>query len=153
MMILSGCSSTKHVPQGSYLVDHVDIDIEGTKEVKKTDLVNYLRQTPNHRILGFLKLQLATYSLSGQDSTKWWNKWLRRMGQPPVIYSQALTDASARQLQLAMVNRGFVDATVSVDTVVRHKKKKSTSATPSQPERRCGSRRWTTTSPTAPLPP
>lgn len=124
MMILSGCSSTKHVPQGSYLVDHVDIDIEGTKEVKETDLVNYLRQTPNHRILGFLKLQLATYSLSGQDSTKWWNKWLRRMGQPPVIYSQALTDASARQLQLAMVNRGFVDATVSVDTVVRHKKKK-----------------------------
>lgn len=54
---------------GQLPLDHVDIDIEGTKEVKKTDLVNYLRQTPNHRILGFLKLQLATYSLSGQDST------------------------------------------------------------------------------------
>ena len=70
------------------------------------------------------KLQLATYNLSGHDSTKWYNKWLRRMGQPPVIYSDELTDASQRQLRQALVNKGYMDAQVEVDTIPRHDKKK-----------------------------
>ena len=68
-------------------------------------------------MLGFAKLQLATYNLSGRDSTKWYNKWLRRVGQPPVIYDPELTDASARQLRLALINRGYVDARVEADTI------------------------------------
>ncbi len=63
-------------------------------------------------MLGFWKLQLSTYNLSGNDSTKWYNRWMRRMGQAPVIYQQGLTDASARQLQLAMINRVYLDAKV-----------------------------------------
>ena len=85
--------------------------------VRSSDLVNYLRQTPNHKVLGFLKLQLATYSLSGKDSTHWYNRWLRRLGQPPVIYNSDLTEASRRQLRLALVNRGFMQASVEVDTM------------------------------------
>jgi len=123
-MGLWSCSSTKHVPQGSMLLDKVDIEITDNKDIKESQLVNYLRQTPNHRVLGFVKLQLATYSLSGRDSTKWYNKWLRRMGQPPVIYNDNLTDVSARQLRQALVNKGYLDAHVEVDTFPRPQKKK-----------------------------
>lgn len=118
------CSSTKHVPQGSLLLDNVEINITDNKEVKESQLINYLRQTPNHRVLGFVKLQLATYSLSGRDSTRWYNKWLRRMGQPPVLYSENLTDMSARQLRQALVNKGYLDAKIDVDTFAKPKKKK-----------------------------
>lgn len=121
-LILWGCSSTRHVPDGGYLVDKVTIQIDGDSKVKETELVNYLRQTPNHKVLGFLKLQLATYNMSGKDSTKWYNKWIRRLGQPPSIYDQNLTDRSIQQLQLAMINRGYMDATVEADTS-SHKKK------------------------------
>ena len=31
VLLMSGCSSTRHVPQGSYLLDKVKIDIEGDK--------------------------------------------------------------------------------------------------------------------------
>lgn len=124
-LLLWGCSSVKHVPQGSYLVDKVKIEItDNPEEVKPGDLTNYLRQTPNHKVLGFLKLQLATYSLSGRDSSKWYNRWLRRIGQPPVIYDDALTDASVNQLRLALINRGFMDAEVTADTIARPQKKK-----------------------------
>ena len=137
--LLWGCSSVKHVPDGSYLVDHVKIDIDDkTADVSASDLTNYLRQTPNHRVLGFLKLQLATYSLSGRDSTRWYNRWLRRMGQPPVIYDQALTDASVNQLRLALVNRGYMDAAVTSDTLTHPGKKKIDivyHVTPGQPHR------------------
>ncbi len=122
--LLWSCSSTKHVPQGQLLLDKTTIKIEDTKDVSSSDLYNYLRQTPNHRVLGNMKIQLATYSLSGRDSTKWYNKWLRRLGQAPVIYDQSLTEASAKQLQQAMINKGYMDAQVEVDTVCRDAKKK-----------------------------
>lgn len=123
-LLLLSCNSTKHVPDGKYLVDKVNININGDEDISSSELYNYLRQIPNHKVLGFVKLQLATYNMSGRDSTKWQNKWLKKLGQPPVIYDQQLTDASARQLKLAMTNRGYMDATITVDTVMRPHKKK-----------------------------
>lgn len=119
-----GCSTVRHVPDGSMLLDNVSIKITDTAGVETAELYNYLRQTPNHKVLGFAKLQLGTYNLSGSDTTKWYNRWLRRMGQPPVIFSPELTEASRRQLQLAMINKGYMGATVEVDTIARHEKKK-----------------------------
>lgn len=121
---LWGCSSTKHVPKGEYLVESVDIKIEDNKDISPVELVNFLRQTPNHKVLGFLKLQLATYNMSGSDTTKWFNRWVRKLGQPPVIYDQALTEASAYQLRQALVNRGYMGTVVEIDTVRRDNKKK-----------------------------
>ncbi len=124
LIVAWGCSSTRHVPDGSYLLDDVRINIVDSSEVRSADLVNYLRQTPNHKVLGFARLQLGTYNLSGKDSTKWYNRWLRRMGQPPVIFSEDLTDASSRQLRLALINKGYMDASVEVDTAARPDRKK-----------------------------
>ena len=114
----------KHVPEGQLLVDKVKIDIKDAPELKESELRNYLRQTPNHTVLGFAKLQLATYTLSGRDTTKWYNRWLQRLGQAPVLYAYKLTDASLLQLQQALINKGYLGATVDVDTVRRDKKKK-----------------------------
>ena len=124
ILLLAGCSSTRHVPEGSYLLDEVDITIEGDEDVSAKELSNYLKQHPNHEVLGFWKLQLGTYNLSGHDSTKWYNRWVRRMGQPPVLYSPSLTDASVRQLRQALVNRGYLEAEIEVDTIADPRKKK-----------------------------
>jgi len=120
---LAGCSVTRHVPDGEMLLDHSRIALAPGSEVTSQELTNYLRQKPNARTLGIAPMRLHTYSLSGRDSTRWYNRWLRRLGEPPVIYSQRLTDASARQLQLALVNRGYMSPTVAVDTVHRSPKK------------------------------
>ena len=119
------CSPVKHVPQGEYLLDKVKIETTGTEgQLDTEELVNFLRQAPNHKVLGFAKLQLATYSLSGADTTRWYNRWLRRVGQAPVIYDPELTEASRRQLEQAIVNRGYLNATVSTDTISNPAKKR-----------------------------
>ncbi|MDE5555778.1 MAG: outer membrane protein assembly factor, partial [Muribaculaceae bacterium] len=123
VVFLQACSSTKHVPKGSYLLDKVNIEIDGQTDATDKELYYFLRQTPNHKVLGFAKLQLATYSLSGADSTKWYNRWLRNIGQAPVIYSPELTEASAKQLKQALINRGYLDARVIADTVSTGEKK------------------------------
>ena len=124
MALFSSCSSTKHVPEGKMLLDKVKINISDPRDgVEANQLANYLRQNANHRVLGGLKLQLAFYNLSGRDSTKWLNRWIQRVGTPPVIYDSTLTAASADQLHMALNNRGYVKNTVTyrvdADTVKR----------------------------------
>lgn len=121
--LLWGCGTTRHVPDGSRLLDKVDIIVEDSSGVKTTELYNYLRQTPNHKVLGFAKLQLGIYNLSGRDSTSRFNRWLRKIGQPPVIFDSDLTDQSARQLRLALINKGYDNASVEVDTIPSGNKK------------------------------
>lgn len=117
VMVLVGlfsCSSTKHVPQGKLLLDKVKINVtDPHRDVETNQLANYLRQNANHRVLGGLKLQLAFYNISGKDSTKWFNRWIQRVGTPPVIYDSTLTVASAEQLHTALSNRGFMNNTVT----------------------------------------
>ncbi|MBD5182886.1 MAG: BamA/TamA family outer membrane protein [Bacteroidales bacterium] len=115
VLLLSSCSSTKHVPAGEYLLDKVHIVVKDNEEIETAELYNFLRQQPNHKVLGFAKLSLSTYSLSGSDTTKWYNRWLRSLGQPPVIYDPDQTEGSRKQLELALVNRGYMDARVETD--------------------------------------
>ena len=127
MAVFSSCRSTKHVPEGQLLLDKVNINIaDPNDDVESAQLANYLRQNANHRVLGGLKLQLAFYNMSGHDTTKWYNKWIQRVGTPPVIYDSALTVASAEQLRTALINRGFmnnqVDYRVMTDSLKRKAK-------------------------------
>lgn len=115
---VAACRSTRHVPEGKLLLDDVSITVDDSLQLDRTELINYVRQLPNHKVLGFAKLQLGVYNLSGHDTTKWYNRWLQRIGQAPVIYDPDLTDASVRQLRQALVNKGYMDAKVSADTVV-----------------------------------
>ena len=113
----ASCSSTKHVAPGEYLLDDVSIHILDREnqngDVSTYNLVNYLRQTENHKVLGGLKLQLALYNISGKDSSKWFNKWVQRVGTPPVIYDSTLTAASVSQLSRALINKGYMNNSVT----------------------------------------
>ncbi len=126
--VVLSCSSTKHVPDGQYLLDKTKIIIEDKQngaELNTQELVNYLRQTENHKVLGGFKLQLAIYNISGKDSANWFNKWIRRVGSPPVIYDSTLTMASENQLQRALINKGYLKSSVTSDVQLYPKKKKA----------------------------
>lgn len=118
LLAVWACSPTRHVPEGSYLLESVDIEVDDTVGLDRQELVNYLRQTPNHKVLGFAKLQLGVYNMSGSDTSKWYNRWLRRLGQPPVIFDPDLTESSRRQLRQALVNKGYMSASVQADSVI-----------------------------------
>lgn len=126
-VLLSGCSSSKHVPDGQLMLDKVHIRLDSAAirdKIVIDDMLPYLRQTPNHKILWSVKFRLGFYNLSGQDSTGWWNRWMRKLGEPPVIYDSKLTDLSAEQLRQYLVARGYFNAAVRVDSSVNAEKKK-----------------------------
>ena len=126
VVMTTACRSTKHVPQGKLLLDKVKINVtDPHKDVEASQLANYLRQNANHRVLGGLKLQLALYNIAGRDSANWFNRWIKRVGTPPVIYDSALTVASADQLHMALSNRGFMNNVVTYQVEADSAKRKA----------------------------
>ena len=77
VLLLASCSSTKYVPDGSYLLDEVRIHTDN-KNVKPSNLSIYVRQNPNSKWFSLIKTQLYVYNWSGRDSTRWVNRALRR---------------------------------------------------------------------------
>ena len=125
MFLAGACNSSRFVGQGSYLLDSVSITVNDTTgTIDRDEMVTYLRQLPNHKMLWSAKFRLGVYNLSGNDTTKWWNRWIRKLGEPPVIYDSTLTAAGQEQLHKALINKGFLDSQVTVDEIRNDKKRK-----------------------------
>lgn len=131
-MIVSACSSSRHVPAGEYLLDKVKIVIDdtllrtGAETLKSEEFLSYVRQQPNHKMLWSAKLRLGIYNISGRDTSRWWNRWVRKLGEPPVIYDSTLTRVAVRQLRTALINKGYLSAQVDADTILDEARRKMT---------------------------
>lgn len=119
--VLSSCSTTKFVPEGHYLLDKVHIKTDNS-EFKSLDLQQYVRQRPNYKMFAINKTQLQVYSLSGRDSTKWLNKLIRRIGEPPVILDTTLIDKTETEFAKLFVNKGYIHADVRSEVKKKGKK-------------------------------
>ena len=147
LFTLHACTTTKFVPKGDYLLDAVTIKTDN-EAVKPSSLQNYLRQIPNTKWFNFIKVPVYIYNMSGNDSTKWNNKLLRRLGDAPIIYSEQETKATQLELKKALHNRGYMGATVITDTLIRGKKLRLTYAIKSGKSYRLRSFRYSVADPT-----
>jgi outer membrane protein assembly factor BamA len=120
---LYSCSATKFVPEGEYLLDRVKIesDIPGYKTL---ELRPFVRQLPNNKMFGLNRTMLQIYNLAGKDSSRWVNRFIRRIGEPPVIFDSTLVYKTDSELQKLFVNMGYINVDVS-STIVRHGNRKA----------------------------
>lgn len=91
-------------------------------EATADHLQSYLRQTPNSRFMGMGRAKLGFYSAQDVTSNKWKDRWLRKMGEEPVIYDSLLTQTSQEQLTQELKNKGYWDATVEVSATEKDRK-------------------------------
>ncbi len=124
VLLLASCSSTKYVPDGSYLLDEVRIHTDN-KEVKPSNLSMYIRQNPNAKWFSLIKTELYVYNWSGTgNSTRWINRTLRKLGDAPVIYSEEETNRTREEITKAVQNMGYMGALVEPVRQVKKKKMK-----------------------------
>lgn len=121
MCWMASCSSVDHIGEGEMVLRNVKITSD-QKQVSPGDYRMYVRQEPNAKWFSLVKVPLGIYCMSGSDTTKYFNRLLHRIGEAPVVYSQDMTEHSARSLQIAMQGRGYIHAWVDVDTVVKDRK-------------------------------
>jgi len=127
ILLISACNTTKFVPDGEYLLDKVTIKSDN-KDVKRDDLKEYIRQTPNAAVFGAWRMQLGLYNWAPKDTIKRFNRFLNRtlhkIGDPPVIYNTALTSLTVQQLQRLLENKGYSNAKVHSNISISGKKSK-----------------------------
>jgi len=118
---LVSCSTTKYVGENEYLLQQVVVKTDD-KSISTSELKRNIKQKPNLKILGAWRFHLGLYNLSGRNGKKGINKWLRRIGEEPVIYDDFQTQRSIKQLKIFLQKKGYYDAEI-MDTVVYRKKK------------------------------
>jgi outer membrane protein assembly factor BamA len=118
--ILPACNPTKYVPADESLLNenHVILNNEG---ISKSKLIPYIKQQPNKKIFG-ARFHLGLYNLSKLDKENWFNKWLRNIGEEPVIFDPYAMTKSKDQIKSYVASKGYFDAQVS-DTTSTEKQK------------------------------
>ena len=112
LLLLCSCSSRKYLSEGEYLLDKISITSDTTR-LNTSSLQGYVRQQPNSRWVSLVKFPLGIYLLSSPGSNSSFNKFLRRMGEAPVVYDTLLSARSQQLIRDAMFNMGYLHATVS----------------------------------------
>ena len=121
--LLYSCSSQKFIQENQYLLDEVNITSD-SKDVKPSQFTSYIRQNPNAKWFNLIKVPLHIYCTSGKDSTLWINKFLRKIGDAPVIYDESLATKSQEVIEQAVKNMGYMRADVKLDKKIKKKKLK-----------------------------
>ena len=122
IVLFISCSTTKFVPEGEYLLDEVKITSDD-KDIKPIDLRPYVRQNPNSRWFSVFKTPLYVYNLSGtKHPNRWYNKFFRKIGDPPVVYDVNEAMRSQEEIRKAVQNMGYLGADVYKKTRTKNKK-------------------------------
>ena len=101
VIVMTSCSSEKFLSEGQHVLTSVDI-VSAEKKTDAASYRSYIRQEPNARWFNLVKVPLGIYCMSGTDSTKRFNRFLKRLGEEPVIYDWQMTQTSKNQLALAL---------------------------------------------------
>lgn len=121
LLLLGGCSPVRFLGEEETLLHRVRVTSEG-RGVKPAALRNYVRQEPNSRWLGLVKVPLGIYCLSGTDSAKRANRFFRRIGEAPVVFDAGLMEVSRSGLEGALRGKGYLHARVAADTATRRRR-------------------------------
>mgnify|MGYP003799285717 FL=1 len=122
IIFFASCKITRNVPDERYLLNKSNIEID-SKDLKEGDIEPYLRQKPNKRILGF-RFHLRVYNTANPYKYKGINKWLKTIGEEPVILDTFLTNESALNVKLYLQSKGYYQASVK-ESITYPKKKKA----------------------------
>lgn len=122
LAVLSGCSASKFIPEGKYLLDDVKV-ISDNKSLHPDRLEPYIRLKGNSKWFSMFKIPLGTYALSGKDSTKWINRKLRDLGEMPVLFDSVQAGMTCSDLENVLQGLGYLRARVDYNLDFKKKKK------------------------------
>lgn len=115
--ILVGCSASRKVKDGDLLL--VRNKVESKEDLKPFDtgLNSIVKQKPNRRFLGVVKLRLQMWNLAeGKDDSRFWF-WVREtLGEKPVLYDSIIARESSEQISKFLFKEGYFRNSVSFST-------------------------------------
>ena len=128
--MMAGCSPTKHIPQGHYLLQSNSLKVKSDQGITRRGELNdqlssLLIQKPNTRFLRMpykVWLYNARYKKYSKDTSAENTQFKLRTVERPVIYDSSFKRRSAMNMKNFLFNRGYFYASVRDTTVFSGKK-------------------------------
>ncbi|NLA15473.1 MAG: BamA/TamA family outer membrane protein [Bacteroidales bacterium] len=136
ILVLHGCSATRYIPDEEYLLRKNVVQIEKpqkdkdkakAKEISKDKAISvsildaYIRQKPNTTIIFGWKAFLNLYSMSSRKDTGF-NRFLRKMGEPPVVFDPLLIEYSKTNIDNYLTSLGYYSNVITDSVIYKNKK-------------------------------
>lgn len=129
-LLFASCGPSRYLDDGQVLLHKNSIIVhkEGSDKLPKgvkDDLSSLIKQKPNDRFFGIVKLKMALYNSANkglETGFKWWVK--RKFGEPPVIYDTTRSSNSAKLITLFLSNYGYFNSEIAVEEKIRNLKVK-----------------------------
>lgn len=116
---VASCSSEKFLDEGETILSNVKV-VSADNRVKASKYRAFVRQNPNAKWFSLVKVPLGIYCMSKADSVKGnkgFSKILRNIGEAPVVYDDAQTQAGRAAIVQALNSEGYLHA--EVDTLLQ----------------------------------
>ena len=120
LIVVTSCNPTKYVPAEESILNENHV-IVSNERIQKSELLPYIKQQPNKKIFG-ARFHLGLYNLSNLEKNNWFHKWLRDIGEEPVIFDPYATTKSKDQIKSFVASKGYFDGQVS-ETITTEKQK------------------------------
>lgn len=126
VLLMASCNLTRNVPESRYLLDKTKVKFDDTRQktVRPGDVESFIRQKPNKKIVG-TRFHLRVYN-SARDVIPPFSRWLRTIGEEPVILDTNLTRQSVINIKRYLDNKGYFGSKVHDVTRFDAKKRKAT---------------------------
>ncbi len=129
MLCLAACDNTKYLAPGQNLYLGSELKVKSDAKMSKkektaleSDMKSLIRPQPNSKILG-VRFKLTMYNLVDTPKGKGLRYFIKnKLGEPPVIASYSVLDKDRAVIQNRLENRGYFKDTVTLDTIVKHRK-------------------------------
>ena len=116
-----------YVAPGEHVLHHIDLDVQMADDSEVTPEVDdalkfarsYYLQKPNAKLLGIKSMPIYrwVYCHLADTNRNFWNNYIHRLGEPPVIYDESRCRQTAVQLNNLLESKGCFGSTVDMDTV------------------------------------
>jgi len=123
-MLLVACSGTRHLPKGEKLYTGAEIKLVSVdkksgginKGLIKTLAIASVRPLPNSSYFG-MRPQLMLYMSAGENPKSKFKKWLRKIGQAPVLMSAVKPQVTTAVIDSKLFNIGIFNSMTEFSVV------------------------------------
>ncbi len=117
----SSCTVSRFLEEDELFLTEASVVSDNPKATKPLALKDYIRQTPNTKWFG-MKIPLATYCLSGVDTTNWATRLFRKIGEDPVIFDESKSELTKSDILQVLNNDGYMSAKVTDTKDIKDRK-------------------------------
>jgi outer membrane protein assembly factor BamA len=122
ILFLVSCNVTKNLPPGEALLVNNKIKVSNSK-ISSEDLSGYLKQTPNSKLFGLFRTNIALYNAGSKGKDSKFKKWLRnKVGSAPVLLDTSLNKVVKKSMLLYLSNKGYFASVINDSVVIKNRK-------------------------------